>query len=251
MWLGESERNIREVFETARRSKPCVLFFDEIDAIAGHRGGSDTDAAVARVLNQLLVEMDGLSSSSDNGHVFVLAATNRPDVLDTALLRPGRFDSLVHVPLPDLPARRSIIHNLLGGHGRSEPDLVSGLEDLAAALEGYTGADVAELCNKAARQAIAEAVHSGAAFVQVGRRHVEEAYKTTRKSVPLSEVRRYEEIQQAIREGRPMQRPAAAQAGKKGAAGTPDPAVTAAVVQMMQRRIQELEAKCEAAGIAL
>lgn len=132
MWLGESERAVRELFATARRSRPCVIFFDEIDAVAARRGPG-SDAAIGRVLNQLLTEMDGLSSQNRIGgdspfqeddsplDVFVLAATNRPEAVDPALLRPGRLDTVAYVPLPDSAARRGILERALGREGRAAP----------------------------------------------------------------------------------------------------------------------------------
>merc|ERR1711966_356039 len=107
MWFGESESNVREVFDKARQSAPCVLFFDELDSIANQRGSSAGDAggAADRVLNQLLTEMDGMNSKKT---VFIIGATNRPDIIDTALMRPGRLDQLIYIPLPDDKSRISI-----------------------------------------------------------------------------------------------------------------------------------------------
>ena len=95
MYVGESERNVRAVFEAARNAKPCVLFFDELDSLAPARGrGSDGGGVMDRVVSQLLTEIDGMAQNAD---VFVIAATNRPDLLDPALLRPGRFDKLIYL----------------------------------------------------------------------------------------------------------------------------------------------------------
>ena len=107
MWFGESEANVRDVFDKARQSAPCVLFFDELDSIAIQRGSGIGDAggAADRVLNQLLTEMDGLSSKKT---IFVIGATNRPDIIDPALLRPGRLDQLIYIPLPDETSRLQI-----------------------------------------------------------------------------------------------------------------------------------------------
>merc|ERR1719163_1816073 len=112
MWFGESEANVRNVFEKARSAAPCVLFFDELDSIARARGSSGGDAggAADRVLNQLLTEMDGMGSKKT---VFIIGATNRPDIIDSALMRPGRLDQLIYIPLPDLPARESILKAVL------------------------------------------------------------------------------------------------------------------------------------------
>src|SRR6266540_5546515 len=108
MWFGESEANVRDVFDKARASAPCVMFFDELDSIAKSRGGSGGDAGGAsdRVLNQILTEMDGMNAKKN---VFVIGATNRPDQIDPALLRPGRLDQLIYIPLPDDVSRVSIL----------------------------------------------------------------------------------------------------------------------------------------------
>merc|ERR1712054_594732 len=107
MWFGESESNVREIFDKARQSAPCVLFFDELDSIASQRGSSVGDAggAADRVLNQMLTEMDGMNSKKT---VFIIGATNRPDIIDSALMRPGRLDQLIYIPLPDDGSRNSI-----------------------------------------------------------------------------------------------------------------------------------------------
>merc|ERR1711953_434004 len=112
MWFGESEANVREVFDKARQAAPCVLFFDELDSIAKSRGsgGGDAGGAADRVINQILTEMDGLGSKKN---VFIIGATNRPELLDDALLRPGRLDQLIYIPLPDLPARQGILESTL------------------------------------------------------------------------------------------------------------------------------------------
>ena len=107
MWFGESEANVRDVFDKARSAAPCVLFFDELDSIAKARGTSAGDSGGAdRVLNQMLTEMDGMNAKKN---VFVIGATNRPDQIDPALMRPGRLDQLIYIPLPDEPSRLSIL----------------------------------------------------------------------------------------------------------------------------------------------
>merc|ERR1712007_214889 len=108
MWFGESEANIREVFDKARQASPCVLFFDELDSIAKSRGGSGGDGggAADRVINQILTEMDGMGAKKN---VFIIGATNRPDIIDSAILRPGRLDQLIYIPLPDQDSRICIL----------------------------------------------------------------------------------------------------------------------------------------------
>merc|ERR1712147_487254 len=112
MWFGESEANVREIFDKARGAAPCVLFFDELDSIARARGSSGGDAGGAgdRVINQILTEMDGMGSKKS---VFIIGATNRPDIIDPAVLRPGRLDQLIYIPLPDEGSRMNILKSVL------------------------------------------------------------------------------------------------------------------------------------------
>jgi transitional endoplasmic reticulum ATPase len=142
MWFGESESNVRDVFDKARQAAPCVLFFDELDAIARSRGGSLGDAGGAgdRVINQLLTEMDGVGARKN---VFVIGATNRPDTLDSAIMRPGRLDQLVYVPLPDHKSRVAIFKaNLRRSPVAENVDF----DELATATQGFSGADITEIC---------------------------------------------------------------------------------------------------------
>ncbi len=149
-YVGESEKAVREVFERARQSAPSIVFFDEIDAIAGRR--TSDDDVTNRVVSQLLAELDGLA---DTPNVIVLAATNRKDSLDPALLRPGRLETHVHVPQPDESARRDILRV----HTREKPLATDvDLAALAADLEGATGADIAALVREASLRAIREFV---------------------------------------------------------------------------------------------
>jgi transitional endoplasmic reticulum ATPase len=150
-YVGESERAIRSVFERARSNAPSVVFFDEIDAIAPRRGQDFGTHAVERVVSQLLTELDGLEPLAD---VVVLAATNRPDVIDPALLRPGRFEHLVEIGLPDVGARREIF----GVHTRSVPMGDVDLGVLASETAGYTGSDIAAVIREASLLAIEDAI---------------------------------------------------------------------------------------------
>merc|ERR1711907_158142 len=152
MWFGESEANVRDVFEKARAAAPCVLFFDELDSIAVARGGSSGDGggAADRVINQLLTEIDGVGSKKN---VFIIGATNRPDIIDPALMRPGRLDQLVYIPMPDLESRLSILKAALR---KSPISSDVDLDFLAANTEKYTGADLTEICQRAAKMAIRE-----------------------------------------------------------------------------------------------
>lgn len=157
MWIGSSERNLRSIFEVARNNRPCVLFFDEIDALGMKRsqlrGGG---AAMRGVVNQLLSELDGVTS--DNEGVFVLAATNHPWDVDPALLRPGRLDRTLLVLPPDPEARAAIVDY----HLRGRPTEAIDTAKVAAATEGLTGADLALLCEQVAEDALAESMRSGA-----------------------------------------------------------------------------------------
>lgn len=145
MYVGETERSIRNLFRRAQEASPSIVFFDEIDSIAGSRspGGGTTGGGV-QALTTLLTEMAGFERKGD---VFVLAATNKPDALDPALLRPGRFDQLIYVPLPDEGARRTI----LAAKARELrfPVAAMDLDALARELDGYSGAEVASICDRA------------------------------------------------------------------------------------------------------
>lgn len=146
MYVGESERSIRKLFERAKAAAPAIIFFDEIDAIAGHRSGS---AAAARstsnvnTLTTLLTEMDGFETLSG---VLILAATNRPESIDPALLRPGRFDRTFYVGPPDLDAREAIFRVCLG-----KLDTAADVDfaELSELTEGYSGAEISKICNDA------------------------------------------------------------------------------------------------------
>ena len=149
-WVGESEKHVREIFRKARQAAPCVIFFDEIDSIAPRRGGMHDSGVTDRVISQLLTELDGIEELRG---VMVIAATNRPDLVDPALLRPGRFDRLLYVGPPDKQARLEIfkIHT----KGMSLADDVN-LETLAEKTEGYVGADIKEIVRTAASLALRE-----------------------------------------------------------------------------------------------
>ena len=144
-WVGESEKGVREVFRKAKQAAPTVIFFDEIDAIASARSGNDTDSGVTkRVVNQLLTEMDGLEELED---VAIIAATNRPDILDAGLMRPGRFDRHIQVKEPDEEARLAIFKV----HNKDMPLAKDvDLKKLAKNTDGYVGADIESVCREAA-----------------------------------------------------------------------------------------------------
>ena len=176
-WVGESEKGVREVFRKARQAAPCVVFFDEIDAIAPRRGGSEGDGhATERVISQMLTELDGLE---DLKGVVVIGATNRPDIIDEALLRPGRFDRILEVPPPDKDARKQIFHI----HTKKKPlESDVNLDKLVEMTEGMTGADVAALVNAAAMTAIKEHVRQkSGSKLRVSMKHFETALNKIKK----------------------------------------------------------------------
>jgi transitional endoplasmic reticulum ATPase len=170
-WVGESEKGVREVFRKARQAAPCVVFFDELDAIAPRRGSEGDAHVTERVISQMLTEMDGLE---DLKGVVVIGATNRPDIIDEALLRPGRFDRILEVPVPDKEARKQILQI----HTRKKP-LASDvdLDKVVEMTDGMTGADIAALVNAAAMTAIKEHVtkKKDNGTLKVSMRHFEAA----------------------------------------------------------------------------
>ena len=160
-WIGSSERNIHEFFQQARRDAPCVVFLDELDTLGQRRSTSNT--AMVSVVNQLLTELDGVEHNNEG--VFVLAATNQPWQVDTALRRPGRFDRTVLVLPPDAPAREAIFRH----HLKSRPVENIDLRALAGASEGYSGADIAYICESAAEAALMDSVRTGRVrMIQMG-----------------------------------------------------------------------------------
>merc|ERR1711935_171012 len=156
MWFGESEANVRDLFDKARQASPCVIFFDEMDSIAKTRGsgGPGSSEAGDRVINQILTEIDGVGARKN---VFVIGATNRPDILDPAVIRPGRLDQLIYIPLPDLKSREAIFKAALRKAPLS-PDIDIGV--LAKSTHGFSGADITEICITASKLAIREAIMS-------------------------------------------------------------------------------------------
>jgi transitional endoplasmic reticulum ATPase len=155
MWFGGSEANVRNLFDKARAASPCILFFDEMDSIARARGAGGAGGSSEtsdRVINQILSEIDGMGSGKT---LFIIGATNRPDILDPGIMRPGRLDQLIYIPLPDVESRISIFKANL----RKSPigdDLK--LEQLAEVTEGFSGADITEICQRAAKNAIRDSI---------------------------------------------------------------------------------------------
>jgi transitional endoplasmic reticulum ATPase len=220
MWFGESESNVRDVFDKARQAAPCVLFFDELDSIAKARGGSSGDAGGAgdRVINQILTEMDGIGKKKN---VFVIGATNRPDIIDPAILRPGRLDQLIYIPLPDLGSRMAILKAAL----RKSPVAKDvNLDFLAQHTHGFSGADLTEICQRAVKLAIRESIdivyqrrrekeenaesmeteveEEEDPVPEITRAHFEEAMKFARRSVSDNDIRKYEMFAQTLVQSR-------------------------------------------------
>ncbi|WP_010477164.1 CDC48 family AAA ATPase [Thermococcus zilligii] len=205
-WVGESEKNVREIFRKARQAAPTVIFIDEIDAIAPRRG-TDVNRVTDRLIDQLLTEMDGIQ---ENSGVVVIGATNRPDIIDPALLRPGRFDRLILVPAPDEKARLEIFKV----HTRKVPlaEDVS-LEELAKRTEGYTGADIEAVVREAAMLAMRKALQEGIIRpgmkadeirqkVKVTMKDFEEALKKIGPSVSRETMEYYRRIQEQFKQSR-------------------------------------------------
>jgi transitional endoplasmic reticulum ATPase len=215
MWFGESESNVREVFDKARQASPCVLFFDELDSIARARGSGAGDGGGAgdRVINQILTEIDGVGVRKN---VFVIGATNRPDILDPAIMRPGRLDQLVYIPLPDRKSRIQIFKATLR---KSPLSREIDLEILAKATSGFSGADITEICQRACKFAIRESIYKDielekeksnlsdqsatkAVFIdpvpEITKEHFLEAMKYARRSVSDSDIRKYEMFAQKL-----------------------------------------------------
>jgi len=175
-WVGESEKAVREIFRKARSAAPCIVFIDEIDAVASIRGIDEGSRVTERVVNSLLTELDGLQNLKN---VVVLAATNRPDILDSALLRPGRFDRIIEIPPPDEKTRLEIFKV----HTRNMPLAEDvDLAELAAKTENFTGADIEGVCREAGMNAIREGVD------KVTAAHFAEALKSARPSITGSRV---------------------------------------------------------------
>lgn len=219
MWFGESESNVREIFDKARQAAPCVLFFDELDSIAKARGGSHGDAGGAgdRVINQLLTEMDGMGGKKN---VFIIGATNRPDIIDGAVMRPGRLDQLIYIPLPDEESRAGILKaNLRKTPLSKDIDL----NYLAKNTRGFSGADLTEICQRACKLAIRESIAKdierekqrvndpSAAdrmdededlVPELRSDHFEESMKFARRSVSDADIKKYESFKTTLQQQR-------------------------------------------------
>jgi transitional endoplasmic reticulum ATPase len=187
MWVGKSEEGVRKIFERARQVSPCIIFFDEIDSLAGKRGqGYGGGSKVTEnVLNQLLAEMDGIE---DLTNVIVIGATNRPDMLDAALMRPGRFDRIVYVKVPGQKGRLKIFNI----HTKNMPlDKSVDLKKLSEETEGYTGADIEALAREAAMLALREDIDTK----KVTSKHFDKAMEKVQPSVSKHDQERYKQVE--------------------------------------------------------
>ncbi len=187
MWVGKSEEWMRKIFERARQVAPCVIFFDEIDSLAGKRGNEAGGTKVTeRVLNQMLAEMDGLEDLSE---VLIIGATNRPDMLDSAILRPGRFDKILLVNAPEEKGRE----NILKIHTEKMPiknkDKI--MKEMAKKTQGYTGADLESFVREAAMIALREDINSK----EVTKKHFDEALDKVKPSVTKQTIEVYKKVE--------------------------------------------------------
>jgi transitional endoplasmic reticulum ATPase len=186
MWMGESEKGLRKIFEKARQASPTIIFFDEIDAIASRRGletgGSRT---TERMVNQLLTEMDGLEELND---VIVMAATNRPDILDAGLLRPGRFDRILLVNVPIEKGREEIFKV----HTKGMPLAKDvNIKELAKRTNNYVGADIEAVCREAAMLALRDDIN----VKEITMEYFEKALEKVRGSIRDQDIKKYQDIE--------------------------------------------------------
>ncbi|CAF0828743.1 unnamed protein product [Didymodactylos carnosus] len=211
MWFGGTEANVRDIFNKARQAAPCILFFDDLDSIAkSHEGNANNGGGAGdRVLNQILTEMDGMGATKN---VFIFAATNRPDIIDSALLRPGRLDQLIYIPLPDAKARIAIFKTVLR---KSPVSKDVDVESIAIELKGFSGADITEICHRACKVAIRESIEKERqrdretaiddefdSVPEIRRDHFEEAMKFARRSISDKDVYKYEMFAQTLQQSR-------------------------------------------------
>uniref|UniRef100_A0A8C6EBI5 Nuclear valosin-containing protein-like n=1 Tax=Moschus moschiferus TaxID=68415 RepID=A0A8C6EBI5_MOSMO len=201
MYVGESERAVRQVFQRAKNSAPCVIFFDEVDALCPRRSARETGASV-RVVNQLLTEMDGLETRQQ---VFIMAATNRPDIIDPAILRPGRLDKTLFVGLPPPADRLSILKTITKNGTKPPLDADVNLEAIAGDLrcDCYTGADLSALVREASICALKQEMarqKSGSekGELKISQKHFEEAFKKVKSSISKEDRAMYEDLQWSL-----------------------------------------------------
>ena len=187
-WVGESEKAIREIFKKAKQVAPSIVFLDEIDSIAPRRGTFGDSGVTERMVNQLLTSLDGIETLQG---VVVIAATNRPDILDSALVRSGRFDKMIYIPAPDKESRVKILEV----HTKSMPLAKDvNLEEIGERTEGYVGADLENLCREAGMMAYRENPDAS----QVSQKNFIDALKSIRPSVDDNVLKFYKNIAQEM-----------------------------------------------------
>ncbi|XP_067613435.1 nuclear valosin-containing protein-like isoform X2 [Eurosta solidaginis] len=192
MYVGESERAVRACFQRARNSAPCVIFFDEFDSLCPKRSDGNESGAGTRVVNQLLTEMDGVEERKG---VYILAASNRPDIIDPAILRPGRLDTILYVGLPQKEERIEILKATT--KNRTKPELAEDVDFVALSdsTDGYTGADLAGLVRQASMVALKESIHNPESTdLHVRKKHFDYALKLVRPSVTVQDRKTYEKL---------------------------------------------------------
>ena len=189
-WVGESERAVREIFKKAKQSSPAIIFLDEFESIASMRSGSSSEGSDVsnRVVNQLLASMDGVESLDG---VIVIAATNRPEMIDPALLRSGRFERVLHIPPPDASAREKIFNI----HSSGMPLSKFSLKDIIGGLDGFTGADIEAVCREAAL------ITMRANKKKVTKSHFEEAISRVRPTVTHEMLQYYQKMEERLTSG--------------------------------------------------
>lgn len=199
-WVGESEKAVREIFRKARQAAPSIIYFDEIDAITSGRGQSESTHTFASIVNQVLVEMDGIENRKG---IVIIASTNRPDIVDPAFLRPGRFDRLIYVKAPDEESRLKILEV----HSQNMPlaEDIS-LRKIAQQTDGFSGADLENICREAGMEAIREKM---TALETIELKHFERAMDKIKSTLPQSIIDRYEQMAKQITESRNIKEPTA------------------------------------------
>ncbi|MEK6906967.1 MAG: AAA family ATPase, partial [Nanoarchaeota archaeon] len=185
-WVGESSKGIRKIFEKARQASPCIIFFDEVDSIASRRGSETGTKVIDQMVNTLLAEIDGLQELND---VIVIAATNRPDIVDPALLRPGRFDRLLLIPPSNKQGRLDIFRI----HTRNMPLAKDvNLDEFSKMTEGYVGSDIESVCREAGLLALRDDIKAK----EVAKKHFEIAIKKVNPSVSPELMDKYKEVEE-------------------------------------------------------
>ncbi|MEE9378193.1 MAG: CDC48 family AAA ATPase [Candidatus Lokiarchaeia archaeon] len=192
-WVGESERAVRDIFRKARQAAPSIIYFDEIDAISAGRSNFEGTHTFASIVNQILVEMDGIENRKG---IVIIASTNRPDIVDSAFLRPGRFDRLIFVEAPDYEARLKILEV----HTKNMPlDEDVSLKIIAQITEGYSGADLENVCREAGMEAIREKMTK---LEKIEKKHFEFALSKIKSTLPRQIIEKYENMAKEITESR-------------------------------------------------